>query len=54
MALDANGRACVIGSGIAGLLAARVLSKWFREVVVLERDPLATMDGARTDRKSVV
>ena len=48
MALDANGRACVIGSGIAGLLAARVLSKWFREVVVLERDSLSAMDGARS------
>src|SRR6266581_3325945 len=32
--------AIVIGGGIAGLLAARVLSESFRRVSVLERDPL--------------
>ncbi len=33
-------RAVVIGAGMGGLLAARVLSERFREVVVLERDVL--------------
>jgi cation diffusion facilitator CzcD-associated flavoprotein CzcO len=31
--------ACVPGSGIAGLLAARVLSGYADQVIVLERDP---------------
>jgi 2-polyprenyl-6-methoxyphenol hydroxylase-like FAD-dependent oxidoreductase len=34
-------RAVVIGAGMAGLLAARVLSERFGEVVVVERDPAA-------------
>src|SRR5437870_103481 len=33
-------RAIVIGAGIAGLSAARALSDYFEQVVVLERDPL--------------
>jgi 2-polyprenyl-6-methoxyphenol hydroxylase-like FAD-dependent oxidoreductase len=33
-------RAVVIGASMAGLLAARVLSECFTEVVLLERDPL--------------
>ncbi len=33
-------RAIVLGGSIGGLLAARVLSDHFRQVVVLERDPL--------------
>jgi 2-polyprenyl-6-methoxyphenol hydroxylase-like FAD-dependent oxidoreductase len=33
-------RAAVIGASIAGLLAARILSERFDEVVLLERDPL--------------
>jgi 2-polyprenyl-6-methoxyphenol hydroxylase-like FAD-dependent oxidoreductase len=32
-------RAIVMGSGIAGLVTARVLSDFFREVIVIERDP---------------
>ena len=34
----ADGRAVVVGGGIAGMLAARVLAKHFGEVVILERD----------------
>ena len=36
----AHGRAVVIGASMAGLLAARVLSECFIEVVLLERDLL--------------
>jgi hypothetical protein len=32
--------ACVLGGGIAGLLAARVLSDYADQVIVLERDPV--------------
>ncbi len=39
------GRAAVLGSGIAGLFAARVLSDHFREVVMIDRDDVA--DGLR-------
>lgn len=35
-------RALVIGAGFAGLLAARVLSESYGDVVLVERDPLAT------------
>lgn len=34
-----NGRAVVVGSGVAGLVMARVLADAFPEVIVLERDP---------------
>ncbi|MGW6916948.1 FAD-dependent oxidoreductase [Kitasatospora sp. NPDC054939] len=34
------GRAVVVGGGYAGLVTARVLADHFREVVVLERDPV--------------
>ncbi|WP_051026841.1 FAD-dependent oxidoreductase [Nocardia higoensis] len=37
---NAPGRAVVLGAGIAGLLAARVLSEHFAEVLLVERDPL--------------
>lgn len=37
---NAGERAIVVGAGVAGLVAARVLSEFFAEVVVLERDPL--------------
>jgi 2-polyprenyl-6-methoxyphenol hydroxylase-like FAD-dependent oxidoreductase len=40
-------RAIVMGSGIAGLLAARVLSPHFAEVVVFERDDEAATPGPR-------
>lgn len=33
-------RAVVLGAGVAGLLAARVLVDWYAEVVVVERDEL--------------
>ncbi|MED4205506.1 hypothetical protein [Neobacillus mesonae] len=31
-------KAIIIGGGIAGKLAARVLSDFFQEVIILERD----------------
>src|SRR3954471_15024516 len=40
-------RAVVIGAGIGGLLAARVLSESFNEVVVLERDTLPALGESR-------
>jgi 2-polyprenyl-6-methoxyphenol hydroxylase-like FAD-dependent oxidoreductase len=40
MAASERGRAVVIGASMAGLLAARVLSEHFGEVVVVERDRL--------------
>jgi 2-polyprenyl-6-methoxyphenol hydroxylase-like FAD-dependent oxidoreductase len=43
-------RAVVLGGSMAGLLAARVLSDSFREVVVVDRDVLA---GVRTPRRGV-
>ncbi len=39
---SAESRAIVIGAGIAGLLAARVLSDYFEHVTILERDRLGT------------
>ncbi|MGW1836126.1 FAD-dependent oxidoreductase [Streptomyces sp. BBFR2] len=41
------GRAVVVGSSIAGLLVARVLSEHFREVVLVERDRLPDGDERR-------
>ncbi len=40
-------RAVVIGSGIAGLTAVRVLSSYFSQVTIIERDMLATPDDFR-------
>ncbi len=40
-------RAVVLGGGMAGLLAARVLSDAFTEVVVVDRDKLTGTTGAR-------
>lgn len=37
---DLTGRAVVLGASVAGLLAARTLSDFFDEVVVVDRDPL--------------
>jgi 2-polyprenyl-6-methoxyphenol hydroxylase-like FAD-dependent oxidoreductase len=42
-----TGKAIVIGSGMAGLMAARVLSAFFAEVEILERDPPVTTTEAR-------
>jgi 2-polyprenyl-6-methoxyphenol hydroxylase-like FAD-dependent oxidoreductase len=46
-----GGRAVVIGGSMAGLVAARVLSDHFDEVVVVERDSIA--DGLVEPRKGV-
>ncbi len=40
-------RAAVIGSGIAGLLTARVLSDFFGEVILFEKDAVPTTPGFR-------
>ena len=39
--------AIVIGSGIAGLLAARVLSDFYHQVLIFERDSLPTSSEPR-------
>ncbi len=41
------GRAVVLGASMAGLAAARVLSDYFDEVLLVERDPLSDSDEAR-------
>ncbi len=41
------GRAAVLGSGVAGLFAARVLADHFEEVVLLERDDVPDTPGPR-------
>ncbi|WP_207386127.1 NAD(P)/FAD-dependent oxidoreductase [Protofrankia symbiont of Coriaria ruscifolia] len=46
-AADGHGHAVVLGAGIAGLLAARVLSETFGRVTVLERDVLLDGDSRR-------
>ncbi|WP_037914453.1 FAD-dependent oxidoreductase [Actinacidiphila yeochonensis] len=43
-------RAVVLGGGIAGLFAARVLSEAYREVIVVDRD---TLTGAYSPRSAV-
>jgi 2-polyprenyl-6-methoxyphenol hydroxylase-like FAD-dependent oxidoreductase len=43
---DANAPAVVIGGGIGGLAAARLLSRHYRRVVVLERDVRPDVAGA--------
>ncbi|MEL7007641.1 MAG: monooxygenase [Cyanobacteria bacterium J06588_4] len=40
-------RAIVVGGSIAGLLSARVLSDYFQEVIIVERDELPTTPEAR-------
>lgn len=48
MTLDKQGeRAVVLGGGMAGLLAARVLSDAYNEVIVVDRDELAGTTTAR-------
>lgn len=42
-----NTKALIIGGGIVGLLAARVLSEFYGEVLVLERDSKPEQAGAR-------
>lgn len=46
MSADRWGKAVVIGGGHAGLVVARVLTDYFREVVILERDPVDEDTGA--------
>ncbi|RXZ78614.1 FAD dependent oxidoreductase [Paenibacillaceae bacterium] len=41
------GKALVIGSGIAGLMTARVLSDYYEEVLIVERDELPTEPASR-------
>ncbi len=40
-------RAIVLGAGMAGLLTARVLADRYREVLIIERDPIAEIGEAR-------
>ncbi|MFJ9813407.1 FAD-dependent oxidoreductase [Streptomyces sp. NPDC101158] len=47
MALTAAHRAVVLGGSMAGLLAARVLSDAYAEVLVVDRDRLADVSGPR-------
>jgi hypothetical protein len=42
-----NGKALIIGGSLAGLLAARVLSDFYSEVTIIERDLLDTEDHRR-------
>lgn len=43
----AAGRAVVLGGSIAGLLAARVLTEFYREVIVVDRDEMTSSDLPR-------
>jgi 2-polyprenyl-6-methoxyphenol hydroxylase-like FAD-dependent oxidoreductase len=45
--VPADQRAIVIGASIAGLLAARVLSERYPDVLLLERDPLPEQAAPR-------
>ncbi|HEY2577488.1 MAG TPA: FAD-binding monooxygenase [Streptosporangiaceae bacterium] len=47
MASFAGDRAIVLGAGMAGLLAARVLADSFAEVILVERDQLTSSTGYR-------
>ena len=40
-------RAIVIGGSIAGLLSARILSEYFQQVIILDRDKLPQTSEAR-------
>lgn len=44
-----NGRAVVVGAGIAGLCTARILVDEFEEVTVVDRDPLPDDPIARRE-----
>jgi flavin-dependent dehydrogenase len=41
-------QALVVGAGMGGLTAARVLADYFEQVLVLERDPLPAQAKARS------
>ncbi|MDX2918413.1 MULTISPECIES: NAD(P)/FAD-dependent oxidoreductase [Streptomyces] len=47
MTKHARDRAVVLGAGMAGLLAARVLSETYQEVLVIDRDRLGGMEQRR-------
>ena len=47
MTKHARDRAVVLGAGIAGLLAARVLSERYQEVLVIDRDRLGGKEQRR-------
>jgi 2-polyprenyl-6-methoxyphenol hydroxylase-like FAD-dependent oxidoreductase len=47
MAARPFGRSAVVGSGIAGLVAARVLSDFFEEVTLIEKDEVPRSPGSR-------
>ena len=47
MGNDVNSRVVVLGGSMAGLLAARVLSEHFTEVVLVDRDALIGVTGYR-------
>ncbi|MGI8648961.1 MAG: NAD(P)/FAD-dependent oxidoreductase, partial [Rubrobacter sp.] len=47
---DARRHALVLGAGMSGLLAAKVLSGYFREVIILDRDGLP---NSPEDRKGI-
>ena len=40
-------RAIIVGGSIAGLLSARVLSEYFQQVIILDRDKLPNTSEAR-------
>lgn len=42
-----SGQAMVLGAGMAGLLAARVLAETYRQVTLVDRDDVGSADGPR-------
>jgi 2-polyprenyl-6-methoxyphenol hydroxylase-like FAD-dependent oxidoreductase len=52
--LEHTGRAVVVGAGMAGLLAAQVLSERYEQVTLVDRDDIIpTCDGPAAPRKGV-
>ena len=47
MSIVLGERAIVLGAGMAGLLTARVLADRYRQVLIIERDPIAEIGEAR-------
>ena len=47
---QANSKAVVIGTGISGLLAGRILADHFEEVVLVERNPSIGGHMAQLDK----